>query len=474
MTAMSEPETMMAHAPAGGGNAPGGTGEIVTRLPAQPKTVSDTGLELALLVELATKTMYSAGKMHLPVLMGKMRLSFSVLREVLGFMLAEQVVEVAWRGDSDLDVHYQLTATGKVRAAEYLARCRYVGPAPVTLQAYSDLVLRQSTRQARLNRVGAAELAAAFAEDGIDAAVRELIGAALQSGRSLLLHGPSGSGKTTLARKLGQLQCGLVATPYAILVERDIVQFYDPLLHPAPLQLRQAEDRRSSDSRWALCQRPVVQVGADLSVEMLDLRHDKAGGVYHAPPHFLANNGMLVVDDLGRQRIAAAELLNRWTAPLDSGTDQLTIEGGHKISVPFDVTLVLVTHHAPHALLDASAMRRVGYKIQIGALSEAGYRTLFRRQCRLCDIECDDDVLEHLVGVLHRRDGRALLASYPRELLERIADFASFAGKTARLTIGALEQAWTSMLAGEGGASAAGAQPVPFSVAGGDPLCERT
>jgi hypothetical protein len=473
---MFETETMTALvAPPGAAVVAQGAGEIVARLPPQPKTISDTGLELTLLVELAAKTMYAVGKMHLPVLMGKMRLSFSVLREVLGFMVAEQIVEVALRGDSDLDVHYQLTATGKLRAAEFLARCRYIGAAPVTLHAYRELVLRQSQRQARVNRVGAAELAAAFCDDGIDASVRELIGAALQSGRSLMLHGPSGSGKSTVARKLGQLQCGLVATPYAILVDNDIVQFHDPLLHPAPLQLRQAEDRRSSDSRWALCQRPVVQVGADLSAEMLDLRHDKAGGVYHAPPHFLANNGMLVVDDLGRQRIAAAQLLNRWSGPLDSGTDQLTIEGGHKISVPFDVTLVLVTHRAPHEMLDASAMRRVGYKIHIGALSEAGYRGLFRRQCLLSGLECDEGVLAHLIDVLHGTDGPPLLASYPRELIERIADFASFAGAAPRLTIGALEQAWTSMLAGEGGASATRSipHPVPYFVAAGDPLSER-
>jgi hypothetical protein len=470
---MVETEIKMAQAAPPGEAAAAGD-ELVARLPPQPKTVADTGLELALLVELAAKTMYAVGKMHLPVLMSKMRLSFSVLREVLGFMVAEQVVEVALRGDSDLDVHYQLTATGKLRATEYLSRCRYVGPAPVTLQAYRELVLRQSHRQGRVHRIGAAQLAAAFAEDGLDASVRELIGAALQSGRSLLLHGPSGSGKTTLARKLGQLQCGLVATPYAILVDNDIVQFHDPALHPAPAHPRQTEDRRSSDSRWALCQRPVVQVGADLSAEMLDLRHDKAGGVYHAPPHFLANNGMLVVDDLGRQRIPAAVLLNRWSAPLDSGADQLTIEGGHKINVPFDVTLVLVTHLAPPALLDESAMRRVGYKIHIGALSEAGYRTLFRRQCRTCGIDCDDAVLAHLIGVLHQRSGRALLASYPGELLGRIADFASFAGSAPRLTIGTLEQAWISMLAGEGGDAVDFPAPASYFVANGDPLSERT
>lgn len=438
--------------------APTGAEEAGRIAPPQPKTVRDTGLELSLIVELVAKAMYGVGKSHLPVLAGKLRLSINVLREVLGFMLAEQLIEVAYRGDSDLDVHYQLTGNGKLRGAEYLARCRYVGPAPVTVQAYRDQVLRQSSRQAHASRVSAADLRAAFADDSIDPALCELLGAALQSSRSLLLYGPSGSGKTTLARKLGRLQQGVVALPYAIQFDHDIVQFYDPLVHLAPSPLpRQPEERRSTDSRWVMCQRPLVQVGAELGSDMLDLRHDKDGGVYHAPPHFMANNGILVVDDLGRQRMACGELLNRWSGPLDSGTDQLSMEGGHKVSVPFDVTLVFATNFAPERLLDDSSMRRVGYKIAVAALEEAGYRTLFQRQCVLARIGYDEAVLEHLITRLHAGSGRALLASYPSELLGRIADFASFAGSSPRLTVAALEQAWASMFAG----SSAAAQPQP-------------
>ena len=445
------------------------------RMPAQPKTVRETGLERALIVELLAKAMVASGKIHLPVLTGKLRLSINVLREVLGFMLAEQLVEVASRGDSDLDVNYQLTGNGRLRANDFLARCRYVGPAPVTLQAYREMVLRQSSRHSQGSRVGAAEMAAAFAEDSIDPAVRDLVGAALQSSRSLLLHGPSGSGKTQLARTLGQLQRGAVAVPHAILVDQDIVLVYDPLLHLAPnVAARQGEDRRSVDARWALCQRPLIQVGAELTPDMLDLRHDAANGVYHAPPHFMANNGMLLVDDLGRQRMAPAELLNRWSAPLDTGADHLTLVGGHKVGVPFDVTLVFATNLAPRQLMDEALMRRVAWKIEVGALAEAHYRALFKRQCRLTRIACDDAVLDYLITCLHPSHGRALLASYPRELLSRIADFASFTGAEPRLTLPALEQAWTSMFAGcISGASAPSQPSVDFLATCGDPLLER-
>jgi hypothetical protein len=452
--------------------APGGAEESL-RMPAQPKTVRETGLEQTLIVELVTKAMYATGKMHLPVLTGKLRLSINVLREVLGFMLAEQLVEVASRGDSDLDVNYQLTQHGKTRAADFMARCRYVGPAPVTLAAYRDLVQRQAALR---GKVSAAELSAAFVEDSLDPQVRELVGAALQSGRSLLLHGPSGSGKSTLARKLGQLQQGVVAVPYAILVDQDIVLVHDPLLHlpPPPLQARQSEDRRSTDSRWALCQRPLIQVGAELCPAMLDLRYDEAGGVYHAPPHFMANNGMLLVDDLGRQRMPTADLLNRWSAPLDAGLDHLTLEGGHKVGVPFDVTLVFATNLAPAFLLDESSMRRIAYKIHVGPMTPAHYRALLRRQCRVARVAWDDGAADFLLDELHAASGRALLASYPRELLSRINDFAGFAGIQPRLSVPALEQAWASMFAACVTGAAAPSQPsVPFLADCGDPLLER-
>ena len=451
-----------------------GADEVVTRLPPQPKTIRDTGLERALIVELVAKAMYAGGKIHLPVLTARIRLSINVLREVLAFMLAEQLVEVAFRGDSDLDVDYQLTGIGKLRAAEYLARCRYAGPAPVTLQAYRDVVARQSIRQLRATRIGRADVATAFAEDSLDAGVLDLIGAALQSSRSLLLHGPSGSGKTMLARKLGLLQPGMVAVPYALLVGQDIIQVHDPVAHLAPLQALRHEERRSSDARWAICQRPLVQVGAELSADMLELRFDEAGGMYHAPAHLMANNGILLIDDLGRQRMPTADLLNRISAPLDSGADHLPMAGGRKISVPFDVTLVFATNLAPHLLLDDSSMRRIGYKIHIGALGRENYRSVFRRQCRLAGIAADEAVIEYVMARLHPAAARALLASYPGELLGRIADFASFAGHEPRLTVAAVDQAWASMFAGCGsGAVAPAHAPVSFFAVSGDPLLER-
>lgn len=426
--------------------------DIEAIVPLQPATLRDTGLERSLVLALLAKTIARFGKAHLPVLGGKLRLSMSALREALALMLSDQLVEVARRGDSDIDIEYQLTAAGLAFAAAALAQCRYVGPAPVTLDALREVILRDARRHAGGARVGDAELAAALCDGAgdniIDAALRAQLGAALHSGRAVLLYGAAGCGKTTVARKLGRLLQGVVGVPYAVLIDEQIVQFYDPLIHlaPAPAQGRLFDERRN-DSRWLICQRPLLKVGSELTPALLDCRFDVISGIYYAPAQLQASGGLLIVDDLGSQRCAAADLLNRLAGPLEHGTDVLTLQGGRGETVPFTVRTVLTTICAPHTLLDARALRRIAYKIAIVPVAAASYLALLRRQCALMQVSYDEAAARHLLEHLHALSGRPLLASLPGELVRRIVDAASFTGCAAQLNTASLEQAWHSLFA---------------------------
>ena len=180
------------------------------------------------------------------------------------------------------------------------------------------------------------------------------------------------------------------------------------------------------------------------------MRYDAEQGVYHAPPQLLANNGMLVFDDVGRQRLSAAELLNRFIGPLDTGIDQQTLQGGQAEIMPFDAAVLFVTNLAPAAVFDAAALRRIGYKAEVGPWSPTTYRALLRRQCRLRRIDYDDATADHLIERLHGASKRALLACYPGELLDRIGDFAGFAGKEPQFSVVSVEQAWRSVFTGSG------------------------
>jgi hypothetical protein len=145
--------------------------------------------------------------------------------------------------------------------------------------------------------------------------------------------------------------------------------------------------------------------------------------------------------------VPAAELLNRFAQPLDTGVEHVTLQGGRKFVVPFDVTMIFVTNLEPQGLLDPSSLRRLGYKVHVGPISEVAYRKLFRQQCRALGIVSDEGTLGYLINELHRDSGQPLLASVPRDILSRIADFAAFTGQPPTMSVAAVDQAWSSMFA---------------------------
>ena len=430
------------------------SGDGPALLPPQPKSVAETGLELAMIVALIGKAIFIGGKRDLPQLTAQLRLSINVLREALDFMVTEQLAEVAWRGPSDIDVQYHLTTVGKQRAGAWLERSAYLGPAPVTLAAYQAQVARQAWRRLPGGlSLGPADMAAALGPGGSAPATLEQLGAALHSGRAMLLYGPPGGGKSLLARQLGSLLSGVVAVPHALLVGQEIVTLADPLLHlaPTPLQAlhaRPALERRSSDSRWLLCQRPLVLTGAELDLAALELCHDGYSGAYAAPPQLKANNGILVIDDLGRQPVPAAALLNRLLAPHAAGQDSLTLRGGQRLTLPFETQLVFATNLAPRLLLEAALLRRLAYQIELGPLPVPAYQALFTAECGAAGLAVEPATLACLLDELHGGGAVPLLACYPRELLGRVADFAAYAGRVPQLTPAALRQAWASLMTG--------------------------
>jgi len=91
------------------------------------------------------------------------------------------------------------------------------------------------------------------------------------------------------------------------------------------------------DPRWVVCERPCITVGGELSASMLELRLDDSTRVFISPCQMKANNGILIIDDFGRQMLSPRDLLNRWIVPLDRRVDYLTLASGMKFQVPFEL-----------------------------------------------------------------------------------------------------------------------------------------
>ena len=90
-----------------------------------------------------------------------------------------------------------------------------------------------------------------------------------------------------------------------------------------------------------------------MTLDMLDLQYNPETRFYDAPLHVKAINGMMLIDDFGRQKFAPNELLNRWIVPMENQVDFLKLITGASFSLPFDVLLIFSTNLQPADLMDA-------------------------------------------------------------------------------------------------------------------------
>jgi predicted ATPase with chaperone activity len=240
-----------------------------------------------------------------------LRLSHTVGEEIFHRLRALQLCEVTGLSHNVPDL--AITSRGRARALELLSLSQYASAAPVSLESYVKQVREQSIRNVEVHRT---QVERAFRHLVLDSQMIDRFGTALNSGTSIFLYGPTGVGKTVIAETLSRVLAeDKVWIPYAVEVDGQIITVYDPVVHKAAEEPA-ALDR---DGRWVLCHRPAVLVGGELTGDMLNLQFNPITKFYTGPIQMKANNGALIIDDFGRQRLRPEELLNRWIVPLDRG-----------------------------------------------------------------------------------------------------------------------------------------------------------
>ncbi len=396
-----------------------------------PHQVQRTGVRRGLLEDLTLKLLYLHGEMSLLEIAERTCLSLGVIEEIFQFFRKEQLCEVKrMSAGSHVIV---ASAQGKQRGAELLAMNQYTGPAPVSLADYTMRVGMQSVQKITIK---ASDVSRAFYQLVLDQDMLTRLGTALVSGTSMFLHGPSGTGKTSIASTIPAVYDDNVWIPHAIVVDNQIVSVFDPGVHfPSSMDVPTESDRR-----WVLCRRPCVLAGGELSAEMLDLQFNSISRFYTAPLQMKANNGVLILDDFGRQRMRPDELLNRWMTPLDRRVDFFSLPGGRKFEVPFDLFIVFSTNLDPHQLADEAFLRRIPNKIAVDYATTEQFLEIFRRECQVRLVACDDGVGEYLVRCIADLK-QSLSQAHPRDLINQIFWSARYAGVEPRITRQSVEQA---------------------------------
>jgi hypothetical protein len=413
----------------------------LTSLSPRPTTLAQTGLSLTFLADLLGKHLAQSGVLTTSQLIDRLALAGPIVDQILQFLRAEGRVEVRSRLGLDAELRFGLTDKGRVEAADAMSRGGYVGPTPVPLADYAALARRQSVHQQKVTRQAVHD---AFDGIVIEDEVLDRLGPALNSHRAIFLYGHAGTGKTFTARRLASVLSGLVLVPHAITVNETVVEVFDPLCHeqlafsnpPRPTMLDQG-----FDPRYVPCERPIVITGGELSAAMLELQFDAATRTYAAPIQMKANNGFLLIDDLGRQRIEPTVLFNRWIVPMDSQQDSLVTNRGSHFVVPFDLILVFSTNLKPEDIADQAFLRRLGYKIELRAVHPEEYKRIWQRVCAERSMAYDGGLVDYVIEQLHRRRQVPLLPCHPRDLIGIALDRLAYLGR-GKIDTDAMRWAW--------------------------------
>jgi hypothetical protein len=359
----------------------------------------------------------------------------------MNFLRREARVEIKPRVDGRGTLPYALTDQGRNTALDALMRSGYVGPAPVPLADYVRAAKAQSVHSRRIDRDA---IRGAFEGMVMPAEIRDQFGISVNSGRPVFIYGPAGTGKTYVTHRLARLFREVVLIPYSIAVDETVVQVFDPLLHSAvkiqPENALMLEE--GHDPRFIPSERPVVITGGELTLDLLDVRYEPTTRLYEAPLQLKANNGMFVIDDLGRQKASPDALLNRWIVPMNERRDFHALGSGRHFVTPFDVVLVFSSNLHPLDLADEAFLRRIGHKIYCGHIDADTYERIWFGVCEERRVPFDSDLVHYAIDELHERDARPLLPCHPKDLIGIAMDKAVYTGAPNELTKELLDWAW--------------------------------
>jgi len=419
---------------------------FLNRMPAEPRDLDSTGIDSKELLTLLLKLIHQNQLESVRQFVDAIKLPAGLVKELVKTAVERRFLLA--RGlrppDTAMEMSYTMSDEGRRYTLDALQQLRYIGPAPVSLE---DFTYQVNLQKLTNETVTIDRVREALRDLQFDNLIVEQVGPALNAGRAMLLYGPPGNGKTSAALRLASLFNDVIYVPYAVTVDGQIITFYDPSIHAhipgtGPNALASDLDagdgpsllrKEAYDLRWIPCRRPFVVAGGELTLEMLELSYDHISHIYEAPLHMKVLGGCFVIDDFGRQLVSPTKLLNRWIVPLESAVDYLKLHTGKSFSVPFDELVIFSTNLEPEDLMDPAFLRRLPYKIEIGAPDLKLFRRIFDNQLEPHGIQIDDEQFHCIVQKIRDEKGLPLAAFQPRFIVDQIVATSRFLGQPVRL-----------------------------------------
>lgn len=420
-------------------------GELIA--PKVPQELAAAQVPTAALTDLALKLCCTAFDPTTDWVAQRLSLSLLLAGAVMEQLCRDGLVRVTMK-TTETKFHYDVTQRGRDYGSRLMEVCRYVGPAPVGLEAYGAMLRWQFAHAPQVLPEHVSESLSGLV---LEPNAARLAGLAVSSGRSLFVYGPPGNGKSSLGRQVHSALQGDFWIPYCVSVENTIIRLFDEQIHQR-VQVA-AEQSAAIDPRWVRIRRPLVIVGGELTLEALDLVYSPTLRFYEAPPHLKANGGVFLVDDFGRERVSPDQLLNRFITPMEYRIDHFTLNTGQKIQLPLRHVFIIATNLGLETVTDPAFLRRMGYRLYLGPPTPEHYSRIFEAYATRHGVEVAPEVVDRLLK-RYRAEKRELRACEPRDLIERSRDICRFQGKSLELTPDVLDLAWMGYFGSEPAAKA--------------------
>jgi len=376
----------------------------------------------SLVEDLMLRYLYTKGASSIRDLSKALKLSFPLLHELFQQLRKKQLFEVT--GMEGNDYMFTLSGIGLEAAGKRFMVSHYSGPAPVSMKVYNTAVRAQVVASG----VNPQSLKKALSELVLTDKFMDQLGPALASQKSIFLYGPTGNGKTSVVSRLFKIHKDPVLIPHAVEIDGQIIVLFDPAVHEE-FDL----DVSALDRRWVVCRRPSIIVGGEMEPNMLELQLEESTRVYAAPLQMKANNGILIIDDFGRQILSPRYLLNRWIVPLDRRVDYLTLRYGLKFQIPFEMMVVFSTNLDPNDLADEAFLRRIQNKIYVEAVGAEVFDKIFQHVVSERGLPCEPGSAEMLRKLCLYLGPKELRACYPADIVDIIASIGSYENQAVEI-----------------------------------------
>jgi len=348
----------------------------------EPKSLVEIDISESFIKNLVLKIISTYGTITVSQIHDITGLHVDILKEILTKLEKEDMC--AQTGGSFLfpSVEYTIKKKGREKALQVMQENPYVGTAPVAYDEYFTIMGAQVHGRFPLK----------IPQQVIDKAMTDIVGvkhakktlvASSIGGKGFFIYGAPGTGKTFLTSKMSNMLPPILMPKY-IEFSGSVIQLYDPDFH-------KKSPEQPEDPRWVKVSAPFVFTGSELTTEKLETTFNPNKGVYETSPIIKANGGVLLLDDLGRQKQDHNAILNRLIVPLENQRDVIYIKGApvivHTMFIPILSTNLDIN------IVDEAHLRRAPMHILLTAPNPDEIVEVFKRNLDLLNETYNDTIL---------------------------------------------------------------------------------